>query len=185
MKKRIICDDKYPYVDQLKEFLDCDVSLVSQNKTVRYAIRVKYLPEIPELEKTIDRYKSAMIIAIVEPIKASIYKALFPDVVIFPDFPNQIEEMKMVLSHDHDFVKEVPRFTKYENRFLSQISSGISNKEMCEVMHMSDRSVRRMKQQLMDKIGINSTLQLAIYAIYMKCRASGLFDMSNENKNAL
>ncbi len=58
-----------------------------------------------------------------------------------------------------------PEFTKREELFLKELGYGLSTKELCQKMVMSERSVRRMKEKLLEKTGLFSSQQLGLYSL--------------------
>ena len=58
------------------------------------------------------------------------------------------------------------RFTEKEKRTLMELPYGLCNKELSKRLGVTERSVRRMKEQLMKKTGLVSSHQLMVYALF-------------------
>lgn len=71
--------------------------------------------------------------------------------------------------------KEVPRFSVLEKSLLHCLSYGFSTKELCLSLEKSERSIRRIKNKLLEKTGLFSSQQLAVYAILSLYQNSALF----------
>ena len=57
------------------------------------------------------------------------------------------------------------RLTDREREVLQLIAEGHSNREIAELLHISEKTVRAHRAHLMDKLGIHSTAELTGYAI--------------------
>lgn len=57
------------------------------------------------------------------------------------------------------------RLTNREREVLQLIAEGHSSREIAELLHITDRTVRTHRGHLMDKLDIHSTAELAQYAI--------------------
>ena len=59
------------------------------------------------------------------------------------------------------------KLTEKEKLFLSVMERGLSNSELTTVLNISERTVRRLKSRLLDKTGLVSSEQLAVFSLVM------------------
>ena len=101
-----------------------------------------------------------ILVAIVEEFRHLLYEAVFPDAVILDDGEVLTPEILRKTKR-----KEI-RFTEKEKRTLMELPYGLCNKELSKRLGVTERSVRRMKEQLMKKTGLVSSHQLMVYALF-------------------
>jgi DNA-binding NarL/FixJ family response regulator len=67
--------------------------------------------------------------------------------------------------HDRDVETTLGRLTPREREVLQGLADGLSDKEIAERLHVSDKTVRAHMASLLDKLGVESRLQAVLYAI--------------------
>lgn len=72
-------------------------------------------------------------------------------------------------------MKKKPEFSVLERRLLHCLTYGFSTKELCQALEKSERSIRRIKNRLLEKTGLFSSQQLTVYAILSLYQNSALF----------
>lgn len=82
---------------------------------------------------------------------------------LFEFFTRQVykEDKEKISSAEHDF-------TKREKEILQLLIEGLSNKEIADILHISERTVIGHKSNLLSKTGCKSTISLISYAIKHK-----------------
>lgn len=149
-----------------------DVLLISYDNRKRYYVDAYLMnhPDYNSLELGMELpYKR--IVAIVESSRLQLYKALFKTVWFISD---QCDDLKMEIENSLDgrLVSNIDdNFTNSEKRLLDILCYGVSTKEICKELGMSDRSVRRLKNRLYEKTGLKSSQQLSIYALMIQRRS--------------
>ena len=116
------------------------------------------------IEKLAEREKGVepMIVAIAEPFRRLLIEAAFPDVIVIDSTEEASAFRRAVEAGPR---KRKIRFTEMEKRILRELPFGLCGKEIAQRLGVSERSVRRMKERLMQKTGLVSTGQLMIYAL--------------------
>ena len=116
------------------------------------------------IEKLAEREKGVdpMIVAIAEPFRRLLIEAAFPDVIVIDSTGDASAFRSAVEAGPR---KRKIRFTEMEKRILRELPFGLCGKEIAQRLGVSERSVRRMKERLMQKTGLVSSGQLMIYAL--------------------
>ena len=99
---------------------------------------------------------SATLVIVTENLRVALLESAFPSSIVIRDdwvIPENIEKRKE------------PFFSQREEKLLSELEYGLSTKELCQKMALSERSLRRMKEKLLEKTGLFSTQQLALYSL--------------------
>lgn len=106
------------------------------------------------------------LVIISESHKISLMKAIFSHSLVIDVKDPRINEtiIKHFGSYQHEPSSNV--FTEREEVFLSEFSCGITLKEMSESLGISERTVRRIKERLLKKTGLASSMQLVSFATY-------------------
>lgn len=164
MKKLIICEKTNPFLDSLKQ--SKNLSIVTSNSYLRVADGILFFhPDINNLILENSRNKKYLVIAIVQESRVQIFKALFKNLLVLSDTSTDITSEIIQYFTIRPDIEEI-YFSEKEHVFLSEYSYGISLKEMCYVMNMSYRSIRRLRQRLLDKTGLVSAEQLTLFAFF-------------------
>jgi DNA-binding NarL/FixJ family response regulator len=64
--------------------------------------------------------------------------------------------------------KELIQFTEEEINLLKYICQGLTNKQISDIVHLSNRTVEAHRARLLDKTGTKNSVALAVYAISNK-----------------
>ena len=65
--------------------------------------------------------------------------------------------------HPRKEAKEVEHLTERENQVLRLVADGLNNKEIADLLFLSEGTVRNYVSALMDKLGLRDRTQLAVY----------------------
>ena len=106
------------------------------------------------------------IYVITNPFRQQFLHALVPTVEVISD-ENSSDEIAAIIdegvSKRRGEVEMV--FTFKEKQVLEEIGYGLCDKEICASLNMSERTVRRYKTKLLEKTGLMSSGQLALFAL--------------------
>lgn len=169
MKKTILIRNKP--LNKLNDLIHYNISNYDYPKlTDEIDYLVWYEPKINILQDDINSVlrmnNKVKIILFVPEIHFYLVKSLFPSCYIFDlSRGDSLLEIIDEIKSKEGFKYEKINFTEKEELFLSELAFGLSNKELCYQLMMSERSVRRMKEKLLSKTGLSSTQQLVIYAL--------------------
>lgn len=160
--KEIIVRSELPFL--LESCSGYNVSIVHGHEIEgKPAAVVMHHPTIGDIiaeEKAIEESgNDALLIAIVEPFRRLLLEAVFPDAV-FLDDKDHLEPSVFQRSE-----KKKVRFTENEKRTLCELPYGLSSKELSLRLGLSERTIRRLKERLMNKLSLVSSEQLLIYAL--------------------
>lgn len=97
--------------------------------------------------------------------RETLAKAVVPRVVLIDDGANSDEVVSMLERHAGCGGKAKRVFTRKEREVLEAMGYGLCNKEICQCLSISDRTVRRYKTKLLEKTGLLSTEQLCLFAL--------------------
>ena len=94
---------------------------------------------------------------------------LFPSSYVL-DFRSYslIDELTLALEEIRTVKYDENCFDERENIYLSECAYGITLKEICTNMNLSERTVRRIQEKLLNKTGLVSSKQLVAFAISRK-----------------
>ena len=165
--RNIILRGQYPFEEKLREdicgvFRILPVGIFIGNADVSVICN----PLLEELLLEVD--KSRLVcpdIRIV--VMGSIYirlmaACLFDSVYI----AENVEELERIIIEKSP-VRRCIKLTEKEKLFLSVMERGLSNSELTAVLNISERTVRRLKSRLLDKTGLVSSEQLAVFSLVM------------------
>lgn len=165
--RNIILRGQYPFEEKLREdicgvFRILPVGIFIGNADVSVICN----PLFEELLLEVD--KSRLVcpdIRIV--VMGSIYirlmaACLFDSVYI----AENVEELERIIIEKSP-VRRCIKLTEKEKLFLSVMERGLSNSELTAVLNISERTVRRLKSRLLDKTGLVSSEQLAVFSLVM------------------
>jgi DNA-binding NarL/FixJ family response regulator len=65
--------------------------------------------------------------------------------------------------HPRKEAKDVEHLTERENQVLRLVADGLNNKEIADLLFLSEGTVRNYVSALMDKLGLRDRTQLAVY----------------------
>lgn len=170
MKKKIIVLNNFDYSKfDLNNYEINNYSDYKVDELAEFFVCIK--PKIKEFKEIIENLmvvnKNIKVVVFVPMTCFYMLKSLFPNCFLYTEeklsnLREILEELNNIENYD---TYEPIEFTVKEEMFLSELAYGLSNKELCSQLMMSDRSVRRLKEKLLSKTGLSSTQQLALYAL--------------------
>ncbi|MHB1125689.1 MAG: response regulator [Bacillota bacterium] len=97
---------------------------------------------------------------------------------LYPSVATKLVNQMLRTPEKSKLEKQDP-LTERENEILSHVARGFTNKEIAELLDLSNRTVQTHRANIMKKLGIHSTVELVKYAI-----KKGLVNVaSGENEN--
>ena len=165
--RNIILRGQYPFEEKLREdicgvFRILPVGIFIGNADVSVICN----PSLEELLLEVD--KSRLVCPDVRiVVMGSIYLRLMA-VCLFDSvyIAENVEELERIIIEKSP-VKRCIKLTEKEKLFLSVMERGLSNSELTTVLNISERTVRRLKSRLLDKTGLVSSEQLAVFSLVM------------------
>lgn len=165
--RNIILRGQYPFDEKLRKdicgvFRILPIGIFIGNADVSVICN----PSLEELQLEVE--KSRLVCPDVRiVVMGSIYirliaSCLFDSVYIATD----VEELERIILEKNPVKKSI-KFTEKEKLFLSVMERGLSNSELTAVLNISERTVRRLKSRLLDKTGLVSSEQLAVFSLVM------------------
>lgn len=121
---------------------------------------------IYEDEKVIEMVKAGVSAYVLKDVAGSelidtIYKVMDGEVVIHPRVANRL--VKEITRSDKK--KETVRLTKRERDVLACLVRGHTNKEMADMMFISEKTVKNHLTSIFRKLGVKDRTQAAVYAL--------------------
>ncbi len=165
--RNIILRGQYPFEEKLREdicgvFRILPVGIFIGNADVSVICN----PSLEELLLEVD--KSRLVCPDVRiVVMGSIYLRLMV-VCLFDSvyIAENVEELERIIIEKSP-VRRCIKLTEKEKLFLSVMERGLSNSELTTVLNISERTVRRLKSRLLDKTGLVSSEQLAVFSLVM------------------
>ena len=72
--------------------------------------------------------------------------------------------------------------TKREQQVIEQISDGFTNKEIAQKLHLSTHTVKSHVHNILDKLALNTRVQVAKYALLSDSGKSGKSNNPEESE---
>ena len=165
--RNIILRGEYPFEEKLKKDI-CGVYRILPVGIFINSADVSIIcnPSLEELQLEVEKSRlvcpDTRIIVLGSIYIRLIASCLFDSVYI----AENVEELERIIIEKSP-ARRCIKLTEKEKLFLSVMERGLSNSELTAVLNISERTVRRLKSRLLDKTGLVSSEQLAVFSLVM------------------